>query len=66
MPIEKWKKIEVQGRYKQRSIKAKEYHFDGENLTVIFEEKVSKFAPGQILAVYDGDTLLGGGIISRS
>ena len=66
VPIEKWKKIEVQGRYKQKPIKAKEYHFDGENLTVIFEEKVPRFAPGQILAVYDGDTLLGGGIISRS
>ena len=63
VPIENWKKIEVQGRYKQKPIKAKDFDFNNGILTVYFEEKVPKFAPGQILSIYEDDILLGGGII---
>jgi tRNA-specific 2-thiouridylase len=63
VPIEKWKNIKVQGRYKQNPVETKSFDFDGKNLVVYFKEKQPKFAPGQILAVYQDDILLGGGVI---
>ena len=64
VPIQKWKNITVQGRYRQKPIEVKEYYFDGDTLKVIFKEKQQKMAPGQILAVYQDDILLGGGVIT--
>ncbi len=63
--VEKWdiKNLYVQGRYKQKPIKVKDFSLEQNKITVYFEEKQPKFAPGQILALYESDTLLGGGII---
>ncbi|MFN3787649.1 MAG: tRNA 2-thiouridine(34) synthase MnmA [Sulfurihydrogenibium azorense] len=63
VPIEKWKNIQVQGRYRQKPIEVRDFHYDGELLKITFKEKQQKMAPGQILAVYQDDTLLGGGVI---
>ncbi len=64
VPLEYWKNIKVQGRYKQNPVDIKDFEFDGKNLTVYFKELQPKFAPGQILAIYQDDILLGGGIIN--
>ncbi|RUM47011.1 MAG: tRNA 2-thiouridine(34) synthase MnmA [Hydrogenothermus sp.] len=64
LPIEFWEgNLFVQGRYKQKPIKVRDFSFKDNILTVKFEEKAPKFASGQILAVYKDDILLGGGII---
>ncbi|MEZ0324218.1 MAG: tRNA 2-thiouridine(34) synthase MnmA [Hydrogenothermaceae bacterium] len=61
--IKLWKNIKVQGRYRQKPVEVKSFEFDGEFLTFYFKEPQPKFASGQILAVYQDDILLGGGII---
>jgi len=61
---DKWEKISVQGRYKQKPVPVKDFEYKDGILTVYFEEKQPKFAKGQILAVYDNDILLAGGIIT--
>ncbi|MEJ5173118.1 MAG: tRNA methyl transferase PRC-barrel domain-containing protein, partial [Hydrogenothermaceae bacterium] len=61
--IKFWKDIKVQGRYRQKPVEVKSFEFDGQFLTVCFKEPQPKFASGQILAVYQEDMLLGGGII---
>ncbi|HIQ24425.1 MAG TPA: tRNA 2-thiouridine(34) synthase MnmA [Persephonella sp.] len=64
LPIKFWEgNLFVQGRYKQKPIKVKDFSFENNILTVKFEEKAPKFASGQILAVYKENVLLGGGII---
>jgi len=63
--VEKWKKegLSVQGRYRQKAVKIKDVSIEGNRLTAYFEKPEERFAKGQVLAVYDGDILLGGGII---
>ncbi len=63
--IEHWdtEKIYIQGRYRQNPVKVKEIVQKDNYLEFIFEDKQPAFAPGQILAVYEEDTLLGGGSI---
>jgi tRNA-specific 2-thiouridylase len=65
VPIEKWENISVQGRYKQKPVEIKSFDYREDSITFYFKEKQYKFAPGQILAVYQNDILLGGGIIER-
>ncbi|MBS3765748.1 tRNA 2-thiouridine(34) synthase MnmA, partial [Candidatus Bipolaricaulota bacterium] len=38
---------------------------EGEKLIVDFQEPQKSITPGQIVAVYDGETLLGGGVIEE-
>ncbi len=61
--VENWKNISVQGRYKQKPDKVKEFKFENGILEIKLEKPNVKYAPGQILAVYEEDKLLGGGII---
>jgi len=64
LPIQHWDtEIFVQGRYKQKPIKIKDFSYKDGVLTVKLTEKAPRFAPGQILAVYKGDILIGGGEI---
>ena len=64
LPLDYWEgDLYVQGRYKQKPIKVKDYSYKDGILTVKFENPQLKFAPGQILAVYKDDILLGGGEI---
>jgi len=67
IPIEKWEKenICIQGRYKQKCIPIKDFKIDNGEITITFNQPQEKFAPGQILALYQRDILLGGGIISN-
>ncbi len=66
VPFEKWNldKIYVQGRYNQKPVSVKEVRLDNGSIEVYFKEKQKRFAPGQILAVYQEDKLVAGGIIT--
>ncbi len=63
VPIEKWKNISVQGRYRQKPEKVKEFYYKNDTLEIKLEKPNVRYAPGQILAVYEEDRLLAGGII---
>ncbi len=66
LPYEKWEldKIYVQGRYNQNPIPVEEISIENNRIKVKFKEPQKKFAPGQILAVYQGEDLIAGGVIS--
>ncbi len=65
LPVEKWnvEKLYVQGRYKQKPIKVKDFDIRADKVDIKLEDFHPKFAQGQVLAIYQDDTLLGGGII---
>jgi tRNA-uridine 2-sulfurtransferase len=52
-------------RYKDRGALS-ELHPDGKDVTVQFYEPVKGIAPGQSAVFYEGDDVIGGGIIQRS
>lgn len=66
VPIEYWQDISVQGRYRQDPISVKSFELDGNKIKVYFNQPQPRFAPGQILALYKDDILLGGGIITKN
>lgn len=66
VPTNLWEDVSVQGRYRQKPIPARGFKIEGDKITVYFQEPQSKFAPGQVLAIYKDDVLLGGGIITKS
>jgi len=57
------KEITVQGRYRQKPVKVSKVHKTKDGYRFEFIQPQMRFAPGQVLAVYSGDYLLGGGII---
>ncbi len=65
LPFDKWdlKNLYVQGRYKQTPIKVKKLHIENDRMHVRLENLYPKFAQGQVLAIYQNNVLLGGGII---
>ena len=50
-------------RYRSAGTPARLYHLDDGKVEVVFEEPVFAVTPGQSAVFYDGDDLLGGGII---
>jgi len=38
---------------------------EGERLRIMFEEKQEAITPGQSVVLYDGDVVLGGGVIDE-
>ncbi len=64
LPIEKWNgSLKIQGRYRQTPIDVEDFKRKGDKFIFKLKEPTARFAPGQILAVYKDDILLGGGII---
>ena len=63
---DKWQKdkICIQGRYRQRCIPIFDYKVENSKIEITFREPQEKFAKGQVLAIYQQDILLGGGIIN--
>jgi len=57
------KEITVQGRYRQKPVKVSKVHRTEDGYRFEFTQPQTRFAPGQVLAIYSGDYLLGGGII---
>lgn len=61
-----WSNISIQGRYRQKAIPVERFQIDGEKLKVYLSKPQPKFAPGQVLAIYKDNILLGGAIITKS
>ena len=55
--------ISVQGRYRQKPVEVSRIEKTEDGYRFEFKQPQTKFAPGQVLAIYSGDYLLGGGII---
>ena len=62
--IENGKEYVVKVRYKHKGEMAT-INNDGENLKVLFHNKVEGIAPGQSAAIYEGDDLIAGGFIMK-
>ena len=56
-------KICIQGRYRQKCLPISDFSLKNNKVEIYFKEPQEKFAKGQILAIYQNDILLGGGII---
>lgn len=56
---------EVQIRYRAAAVPATIIPLEGDRVRVVFDEPQSSVTPGQAAVWYDGETLLGGGIIER-
>ena len=62
--IEDGKEYVVKVRYKHKGEMATITN-EGENLKVLFHNKVEGIAPGQSAAIYEGDDLIAGGVIMK-
>jgi tRNA-specific 2-thiouridylase len=54
----------VQVRYRSKAVPATVIPLEGSRVELIFDEPQFSITPGQAAVWYDGDILLGGGIIS--
>jgi tRNA-uridine 2-sulfurtransferase len=58
--------VEVQVRHRARPARAELVRADGDEIELALDEPVSAITPGQSLVLYDGDRVLGGGIIEHA
>lgn len=58
--------VQAQVRYKDAPAPATVFADGGGRIRVVFDEPKRAIAPGQSVVLYDGDRLLGGGVIERS
>jgi tRNA-specific 2-thiouridylase len=58
--------VEVQIRHRATPAAAEIVRIDGEEIELALQQPVAAIAPGQSLVVYDGDRVLGGGVIEAS
>jgi len=56
---------EVQIRYRSQAVPATLIPLEGDRVRVVFDEPQPSITPGQAAVWYDGEVLLGGGIIER-
>ena len=54
----------VRTRYHQREQSAAAEPLDAEHVRIIFDEPQRAVTPGQAAVLYDGDVVLGGGVIT--
>jgi tRNA-uridine 2-sulfurtransferase len=59
-------KAEVQIRYRSPAVPATLIPLDNGRIRIVFDDCQSSITPGQAAVWYDGDVLLGGGIIERA
>jgi tRNA-specific 2-thiouridylase len=52
-------------RHRSRPAAAEIVRIDGTEIELALDEAVAAIAPGQSLVLYDGDRVLGGGLIER-
>lgn len=57
--------VEVQVRHRSSAAPAEILRIDGREVELALDEPVSAIAPGQSMVLYEGDRVLGGGIIER-
>jgi tRNA-uridine 2-sulfurtransferase len=58
--------VEVQVRHRARPARAEIVRLDGGEIELALDEPVSAITPGQSLVLYDGERVLGGGVIERA
>ena len=58
--------VEVQVRHRARPVAAELVRVDGDEIELALQEPVAAITPGQSLVCYDGDRVLGGGVIERA
>jgi tRNA-specific 2-thiouridylase len=58
--------VEVQVRHRTPPARAEIVRLDGDEIELALDEPVSAIAPGQSLVIYDGEKVLGGGLIERA
>ncbi|MBF2026712.1 MAG: tRNA 2-thiouridine(34) synthase MnmA [Oscillatoriales cyanobacterium C42_A2020_001] len=58
-------RAEVQIRYRAAAVPATVIPLEGDRVRIVFDQPQSSVTPGQAAVWYDGETLLGGGIIER-
>jgi tRNA-specific 2-thiouridylase len=58
--------VEVQVRHRARPARAELVRVDGGEIELALDEPVSAITPGQSLVLYDGERVLGGGVIERA
>lgn len=58
-------RAEVQVRYRSRAVPVNVIPLEGDRARLVFDEPQFSITPGQAAVLYDGDTVLGGGIIEK-
>jgi len=58
--------VEIQIRHHSAPAKAEIVRVEGDEIELALDEPVSAIAPGQSLVIYDGERVLGGGLIERA
>ena len=56
-------RVDVQVRHRAAPAPAEVVRLDGDEIELALDEPVSAITPGQSLVFYDGDCVLGGGLI---
>lgn len=65
IPLDEWKDVSAQIRYRHKPVLVEKIERKEKGYVVKFKEDVRGITPGQVIAFYEGDKLLGGGIIER-
>ncbi|MFN3871025.1 MAG: tRNA 2-thiouridine(34) synthase MnmA [Aquificaceae bacterium] len=63
LDLSRWEKPKAQIRYKSQEVHVKDIEKGQEGYLVRFEKPVRGITPGQVCVFYEGDVLLGGGVI---
>ncbi len=63
VPMNLWRNVSAQIRYRQRAVPVESIDKTPSGFRVRFREEVRGIAPGQVIAFYEGDLLLGGAVI---
>jgi tRNA-uridine 2-sulfurtransferase len=58
--------VDIQVRHRARPARAEIVRLDGREIELALDEPVSAITPGQSLVLYDGERVLGGGLIERA
>jgi len=58
--------VAVQVRHRGACVPSTVMRADAQGIEVVLSESVQGVAPGQSLVLYDGDVVLGGGVITRA
>jgi len=61
-----WRNVTAQTRYRQKPVPVESVEKTPSGFRVKLGEKIRGVAPGQIIAFYEGDILLGGAVIEGS
>lgn len=66
IPLQKWEEVYAVVRYRAKPVKVKDIKEERDGYVVELKEEVWGATPGQVCAFYEGEVLLGGGIITKA